>query len=63
MARKPFSKFSRRRLDRLAAGQERNFQDLPVWQEYVRKYGLKRARQIPRQGLFINMITDGNPEN
>lgn len=63
MARKPVSKFSKRRLVRLAADQERDFRDLPVWQEYVRKFGLKRARQILRQGLLIHEITDGNPEN
>ena len=63
MVRKPFSKFSKQRLDRLATDQERNFRDLPVWQEHVRKFGLKRARQILRQGLLINEITDGNPQN
>ncbi|MGA9777903.1 MAG: hypothetical protein ACLPRE_14790 [Limisphaerales bacterium] len=63
MARKPFSKFSKRRLDQLAADLEWDFRDLPVWQHYVRQFGLKRARQILRQGLLIHEITDGNPEN
>jgi deoxyribodipyrimidine photolyase-like uncharacterized protein len=44
LARKPVSKFSKRRLDRLAADQERDFRDLPVWREYVRIFGLRRAR-------------------
>jgi hypothetical protein len=36
---------------------------LPVWRQYVRQFGLKRARQILRQGLLIHEITDGNPKN
>jgi hypothetical protein len=63
MPRKPFSKFSKRRLDRLAADHERSFHDLPVWHDCVRKFGLQRARQILRQGLLINLIADGNPKN
>ena len=63
MARKLPAKFSKQRLDRLAAGMERGFYDLPVWRQYVRQFGLKRACQILRQGLLIHEITDGNPKN
>jgi hypothetical protein len=63
MAGKPPAKFSKRRLDRFAAGQERDFRDLPVWRQYVRRFGLERARQILRQGLLINLLTGGNPQN
>ena len=63
MARKPPAKFSKQHLDRLAADQERDFRALPVGRQYIRQFGLKRARQILRQGLLINQITDGNPKN
>jgi hypothetical protein len=63
MPRKPLTKFSKRRLDRLAADMEWDFRDLPVWQDYVRRFGLKRARQILRQGLVIHEITDGSSDN
>ena len=63
MARKPSAKFSKRRLDRLVADQERNFRDLPVWREWVQRFGLAAARKFLRRGLVINQLTDGNPDN
>jgi hypothetical protein len=50
-------------LDDLAADIEQGIRDLPVWKDYVRRFGWKAAREILRRGLVINQITDGNPGN
>jgi hypothetical protein len=49
--------------DDLATNLERGIRDLPVWKDLVARVGLKEARKILRQGMLINRITDGNPEN
>lgn len=49
--------------DEMSANVERGIQDLPVWQEYVQRFGLAEARKILRRGLLINQLTDGNPQN
>jgi hypothetical protein len=35
----------------------------PVWKDLVADVEIKEARQILRQGLLMNSITDGNPQN
>jgi hypothetical protein len=47
----------------MSANVERGIEDLPVWKEYVQRFGLEEARRILRRGLLINRITDGNPQN
>jgi hypothetical protein len=42
---------------------ERGIQDLPVWKEWVQRFGLAVARKFLRRGLVINQLTDGNPDN
>lgn len=63
MARKALIKYSKRQLDRLAAEAQRDFRDLPVWRQYVQRYGLNEARHMLRRGLLINQIPDGDPRN
>jgi len=47
----------------MSANVEIGIEDLPVWKEYVQRFGLAEARKILRRGLLINQITDGNPQN
>jgi len=47
----------------MAENAEIGIRDLPVWKEYVQRYGIEEARNILRRGLLMNQITDGNPEN
>jgi hypothetical protein len=47
----------------MSADVETGIEDLPVWKEYVQRFGLEEARKILRRGLLINQITDGNPQN
>lgn len=49
--------------EEMSANVERGIEDLPVWKEYVQRFGLEEARKILRRGLLINRITDGNPQN
>jgi hypothetical protein len=58
-----FQHSSKTNLDELAANVEPGIRDLPVWKDYVRRFGLKEARAILRRGLVINQITDGSPRN
>ena len=50
-------------LDDLAANIEKGIRDLPVWKDYVRRFGLRKTRQLLRQGFLIRLFTDGNPQN
>jgi hypothetical protein len=59
----PCQRFSKANLDELAADMERGIQDLPVWKEWVQRFGLAVARKFLRRGLVINQLTDGNPDN
>jgi len=49
--------------EEMSANVEIGIEDLPVWKEYVQRFGLAEARKILRRGLLINQITDGNPQN
>ena len=49
--------------EEMSANVEIGIEDLPVWKEYVQRFGLEEARKILRQGLLINQLTDGNPQN
>jgi hypothetical protein len=49
--------------EEMSANVETGIQDLPVWKEYVQRFGIEEARKILRRGLLINQITDGNPQN
>jgi hypothetical protein len=55
--------FSKERQQEMAENAEIGIRDLPVWKEYVQRYGIEEARNILRRGLLMNQITDGNPEN
>ena len=57
---KPFAPAQR---EETSANVETGIEDLPVWKEYVQRFGLEEARKILRRGLLINQITDGNPRN
>jgi hypothetical protein len=59
----PYQRYTKASLDDLAANIERGIKDLPVWKDYVRRFGLKEARNILRRGLVLNQITDGSPQN
>jgi len=59
----PFQRFSKANLDELAADMETGIRDLPVWREWVQRFGLAAARKFLRRGLVINQLTDGNPRN
>jgi hypothetical protein len=59
----PYQRYAKASLDDLAADIEQGIRDLPVWKDYVRRFGWKAAREILRRGLVINQITDGNPGN
>ena len=59
----PFHKFSHENLTEMAANIEKGIRDLPVWKDLVMRVGLKEARKLLRQGMFINCVTDGNPKN
>lgn len=59
----PCRRYTKASLDDLAANIERGIKDLPVWKDYVRRFGLKEARNILRRGLVLNQITDGSPQN
>jgi len=50
-------------LDELAQNVERGIRGLPVWKDFVARFGLKEARAILRRGLIVQRITGGNPEN
>jgi hypothetical protein len=58
-----YQRFSKANLDELAADMERGIRDLPVWREWVQRFGLAVARKFLRRGLVINQLTDGNPDN
>ena len=47
----------------MSANVEIGIEDLPVWKEYVQRFGLEEARKILRRGLLINQLTGGNPRN
>ena len=49
--------------EEMAANVEIGIEDLPVWKEYVQRFGLEEARKILRRGLLINQLTGGNPRN
>ena len=49
--------------EEMAANVEIGIEDLPVWKEYVQRFGLEEARNILRRGLLINQLTDGNLQN
>ena len=51
------------RREEMAANVEIGIEDLPVWKEYVQRFGLEEARKILRRGLLINQLTGGNPRN
>ena len=55
--------FSRASQDEMARNAEIGIRTLPVWKEYVRKYGLAEARNILRRGLLVRRITESNPLN
>ncbi len=59
----PYQRYTKASLDELAADLERGIKDLPVWKDYVRRFGLKEARNILRRGMVLNQITDGSPRN
>jgi len=59
----PFKRYSKANLDELAADTERGIRDLPVWKEWVQRFGRAVARKFLRRGLVINQLTDGNPDN
>ena len=59
----PFTRYSQANLDRLARNLEQGIRDLPVWKDLVARVGLQAARKRLRQGMFMNMITDGNLGN
>jgi hypothetical protein len=49
--------------EEMSADVEKGIRDLPVWKDYVQRFGLEEARKIVRRGLLINQITDSNPQN
>jgi len=59
----PYQRYTKASLDDLSADLEKGIWDLPVWKDYVRRFGLKEARNILRRGMVINQITDGSPRN
>jgi hypothetical protein len=59
----PYQRYTKASLDDLSANLEQGIRDLPVWKDYVRRFGLKEARAILRRGMVINQITDGSPQN
>ena len=59
----PYQRYTKASLDELVADLERGIKDLPVWKDYVRRFGLKEARNNLRRGLVLNQITEGNSEN
>jgi len=58
-----YQRYTKASQDELVADLARGIKDLPVWKDYVRRFGLKAARNILRRGLVLNEITDGNSEN
>ncbi len=59
----PCQRYTKASLDELAANLEQGIRNLPVWKDYVRRFGLKEARVILRRGMVLNQITDGSPRN
>ena len=59
----PYQRYTQASLDELAADLEKGIRDLPVWKDYVRRFGIKEARAILPRGLVLNQITDGSPRN
>jgi hypothetical protein len=58
-----FKRYSKANLDLLTADLEKGIRDLPVWREWVQRFGLAEARKFLRRGLVINQLTDGNAGN
>ena len=54
---------ARAQREEMSANVEIGIEDLPVWKEYVRRFGVEETRKILRRGLLINQMTDGNPQN
>ena len=49
--------------DDMVANIEKDIRDLPVGKDLVARVGLKEARNFRRQGLIVQRITVGNPQN
>jgi len=41
-----YQRYTKASLDELVADLERGIKDLPVWKDYVRRFGLRKTRQL-----------------